>query len=178
MSNRLLRMLPRKVQAMSRSLAFCALLRDAGFDFFTGVPDSTFKHLLREIEARPEFDYVPAVSENVAVGLATGAYLGGRRPVILMQNSGLALALNPLASLVAIYRVPILLVVGWRGHDGKDSPEHSLMGAATLPLLEALRLPFYVPDADSLERDLRRAAVAMEERRATCALVCRPGILT
>jgi sulfopyruvate decarboxylase subunit alpha len=178
MSNPLPLTQSRKGQAVSRSLAFCALLRNAGFDFFTGVPDSTFKLILREIEARPEFDYVPSVSENVAVGLAVGAYLGGRRPVVLMQNSGLALALNPLASLAAIYRVPILLIVGWRGHDGKDSPEHSLMGASTLPLLEALRLPFYVPDADSLEHDLRRAAVTLQEGRAPCVLVCRPEIFS
>jgi sulfopyruvate decarboxylase subunit alpha len=176
MSSRLRQTQPRKGQAMSRSLDFSAMLHPAGFDFFTGVPDSTFKHLLREIESRPEFDYVPAVAENVAIGLAVGAYLGGRRPVVLMQNSGLALALNPLASLAAIYRIPLLLIVGWRGHDGQDSPEHSLMGAATLPLLEALRLPFYVPDADSLERDLRLATVEMKERRTTCALVCRPEI--
>lgn len=176
MSNPLLPAQSQKGQAVSRSLAFCALLRAAGFDFFTGVPDSTFKLLLREIETRPEFDYVPAVSENVAVGLAVGAHLGGRRPVVLMQNSGLPLAVNPLASLAVIYRVPILLVVGWRGHDGKDSPEHSLMGVSTLPLLEALRLPFYVPDTDSLERDFREAAVTMEEGRAPCALVCRPEI--
>jgi sulfopyruvate decarboxylase subunit alpha len=162
---------------VSRSLAFCHLLRGAGFDFFTGVPDSTFKELLREIESRPEFGYVPAVSENVAVGLAVGAYLGGRRPVILMQNSGLALAVNPLASLAAIYRVPLLLIVGWRGHDGRDSPEHKLMGVATLPLLEALHLPFYVPDADSLERDLGRAAALIESERVPCALVCMPGVL-
>lgn len=161
---------------MNSSLAFCELLRDAGFDFYTGVPDSTFKLLLREIEARPEFDYTPSVSENVAVGLAVGAYLGGRRPVILMQNSGLALALNPLASLAALYRVPILLVVGWRGHDGKDSPEHGLMGAATLPLLEALGLPYFIPEAGAPGREVGRAVAALEERRMPCALVCRPGI--
>ena len=161
---------------MNSSLAFARLLRDAGFDFFTGVPDSTFKHLLRELESRPEFDYSPAVSENVAVGLAVGAHLGGRRPVVLMQNSGLALALNPLASLAALYRVPLLLVVGWRGHDGKDSPEHTLLGAATLPLLEALGLPCYVPDADTLARDLGLAADESSKRRAPCALVCRPEV--
>lgn len=163
---------------MNRSLSFGALLRNTGFDFFTGVPDSTFKLLLREIESRPEFNYVPAVSENVAIGLAVGAYLGGRRPVVLMQNSGLALALNPLASLASLYRVPLLLIVGWRGHDGKDSPEHTLIGASTLLLLETLNLPLYVPDADSLEHDLRQAARTIQERRAPCALVCRPGVLT
>jgi sulfopyruvate decarboxylase alpha subunit len=163
---------------VKHSLSFPALLHDTGFDFFTGVPDSTFKHMLRAIETRSEFNYVPAVSENVAIGLAVGAYLGGRRPVVLMQNSGLALALNPLASLAALYRVPLLLIVGWRGHDGKDSPEHSLIGANTLQLLETLDLPLYVPDADSLEHDLRQAARIMQERRAPCALVCRPGVLT
>jgi sulfopyruvate decarboxylase TPP-binding subunit len=162
---------------VNSSLSFAALLRDTGFDFFTGVPDSTFKLMLREIEAQPEFNYVPAVSENVAIGLAVGAYLGGRRPVVVMQNSGLALALNPLASLAALYRVPLLLIVGWRGHDGKDSPEHSLIGGATLRLLEALGLPAYVPDADSIEDDLRRAAQAIAEGRAPCALICRPGVL-
>jgi sulfopyruvate decarboxylase alpha subunit len=161
---------------VNHSLAFCALLQDAGFDFYTGVPDSTFKLLLRQIEAQPEFNYIPSVSENVAVGLAVGAYLGGRRPVILMQNSGLALALNPLASLASLYRVPVLLVVGWRGHDGKDSPEHTLLGAATLPLLDALGLPYYIPEVDSLARDVGRAVAALEERRVPCALVCRPEI--
>lgn len=163
---------------MNQSLAFGALLHRAGFDFFTGVPDSTFKLLLQEIQSGPEFDYVPAVSENVAIGLAVGAYLGGRRPVVIMQNSGLALAVNPLTSLAAICRVPLLLLVGWRGHDGKDSPEHSLMGVATLPLLEALGFPFYVSDADSLEDDVDRTAAAMEERRMPCAIVCRPEIFT
>jgi sulfopyruvate decarboxylase subunit alpha len=161
---------------VSLSLAFCTLLRDAGFDFYTGVPDSTFKTLLRQIEARSEFDYVPAVSENVAVGLAVGAYLGGRRPVVLMQNSGLALALNPLASLAMLYRVPLLLVVGWRGHDGKDSPEHGLMGSITLQLLDALGLPYYVPGADSLGDAVSGAVAVMDERRTPCALVCRPEI--
>ncbi len=176
MSNPLHQTPPREGQAVSLSLTFCALLRDAGFDFYTGVPDSTFKLLLRQIEARPEFDYVPSISENVAIGLAVGAYLGGRRPVVLMQNSGLALALNPLASLAMLYRVPLLLVIGWRGHDGKDSPEHSLMGSATLPLLDALGLHYYVPDADSLKRKVADATAAMNERCAPCALVCRPEI--
>lgn len=161
---------------MSLSLTFCTLLRDAGFDFYTGVPDSTFKALLRQIETRSEFDYAPAVSENVAVGLAVGAYLGGRRPVVLMQNSGLALALNPLASLVTLYRVPLLLVVGWRGHEGEDSPEHGLMGSITLQLLDALGLPYYVPDADSLGGAVANAVAVMDERRTSYALVCRPEI--
>jgi sulfopyruvate decarboxylase alpha subunit len=162
---------------LNRSEAFVALLRDTGFDFFTGVPDSTFQPLLAEFASRPELGYVTAVSENVAVGIATGAYLGGKRPVIFMQNSGLALAMNALGSLAAIYRIPILLIVGWRGHDGSDSPEHKLIGAATPALLDSLRLPYFVPDRDSLPSDVARAAQTLDAQQMPCALVCRPGVV-
>ena len=159
------------------AIAALELLRDAGFDFFTGVPDSTFKPLLRELETRPEFGWVPAVSETVAFGVAAGAWLGGRRPVVVMQNSGLALAMNALGSLAAIYRIPMLLAIGWRGHDGSDSPEHAILGAATTALLDALGLPFVVPDAASLPADIERAAAAMRARPLPFALVCRPGVV-
>lgn len=162
---------------MSRSADFLTLLRERQFDFFTGVPDSTFTPLLAELAARPELGYVTSVSENVAVGLATGAYLGGRRPVIFMQNSGLALAMNALGSLAAIYRIPMLLVIGWRGHDGNDSPEHALLGAATPKLLDALQLPFFVPDAASLSSDVASAAQNLEMEQRPCALLCRPGVV-
>jgi sulfopyruvate decarboxylase subunit alpha len=160
------------------TVAFADRLLDAGLDFFTGVPDSTFKALFHALESRPEFGYVPAVSENVAIGVAAGAYLAGRRPVVVMQNTGLALAINPLASLAIIYRIPILLLIGWRGHDGTDSPEHRVIGASTLPLLDALQLPYVVPDRDALDAGLARAVATMERERIPCALVCRPGVVT
>src|SRR5258708_22006242 len=103
--------------SLNRSATFIEMLRDTGFDFFTGVPDSTFQPLLAEFSSRPDLGYVTAISENVAVGIATGSALGGRRPVIFMQNSGLALAMNALGSLAAIYRIPMLLAGCWRGHD-------------------------------------------------------------
>jgi sulfopyruvate decarboxylase subunit alpha len=155
----------------------CDVLAAAGFDFFTGVPDSTFKSLLTELEARPELGWVPAVAEDVAVGLAVGASLGGRAPVVVMQNSGLGLAANALASLAVLYEIPMLLLVGWRGHDGRDAPEHLLMGEATLPLLRALAVPHMVPDAASADSELARAAQWVRAERRPCALVCRPGVI-
>lgn len=164
--------------AASTTASFAGGLLRAGLDFFTGVPDSTFSALLREIEARPDaFGYVPAVSENVAVGLAAGAYLGGRRPVVIMQNTGLALAINPLASLALVYRIPMLLLIGWRGHDGTDAPEHRVIGGATLPLLESLQLPYVVAARASLDDDLARAIATAANERVPCALVCRPGVI-
>jgi sulfopyruvate decarboxylase TPP-binding subunit len=158
-------------------MSFLDRLRGAGFDFFTGVPDSTFKRLLCELEERPEFAYVPAVSENVAVGIAAGAHLGGRTPAVFMQNAGLALAVNALASLAILYRIPMLLVVGWRGHDGGDSPEHRITGAVTLPLLDLLGVPAFVPARDGVDAELARAVAAMHAQSRPIALVCRPGVV-
>lgn len=158
-------------------MSACDRLAAAGFDFFTGVPDSTFKSLFAELEARPELGWVPAVAEDVAVGLAVGAALGGRAPVVLMQNSGLGLAVNALASLALLYEIPLLLLIGWRGHDGRDAPEHLLMGEATLPLLRALAVPYVVPDRSTLDAELARAAQWVRAERRPCALVCRPGVV-
>jgi phosphonopyruvate decarboxylase len=75
-----------------------ARLLGRGFDFFTGVPCSLIESLIAALEADPAVLYVPAVREDAAVGVAAGAWLGGRRPVVLMQNSGLGTSLNALRS--------------------------------------------------------------------------------
>jgi hypothetical protein len=55
-----------------------------------------------------------------------------------MQNSGLGTSLNALASLALMYGLPSLLLVTWRGHRGKDAPEHLLTGEISPRLLELL----------------------------------------
>jgi sulfopyruvate decarboxylase subunit alpha len=70
--------------------AFAALVEAEGYDFFTGVPCSLISGLIATLERHPRLPYVPAVREDVAVGLAAGAWLAGRRPMVLMQNSGAA----------------------------------------------------------------------------------------
>lgn len=162
---------------MSAAPSACDCLVAAGFDFFTGVPDSTFQSLLAALEADPWAGWVPAVAEDIAVGLAAGAYLGGRTPAVVMQNSGLGLACNALASLAVLFEIPMLLLVGWRGHDGRDAPEHLLMGEATLPLLRALGVPHAVPEPGSVAAELARAARWVRAERRPCALVCRPGVI-
>src|SRR5262244_3864778 len=66
------------------------------------------------------------------------------RPAVLMQNSGLGTSLNALASLSLMYGLPALLLVTWRGHRGKDAPEHILTGAITERHLGLLGIPHRV----------------------------------
>jgi sulfopyruvate decarboxylase subunit alpha len=159
------------------SADLCRAILDAGFDFFTGVPDSTFKDLQTRLERAVGAAWVPATAEDLAVGLAAGAWLGGRRPLVLMQNSGLGVSANALASLAALYRLPMLVLVGWRGHDGNDAPEHLLTGRSTLAFLAALELPYEAPRAGEVAAALARAVAAMEERRLPSCLVLRPEVV-
>src|SRR5262249_56157841 len=106
---------------------------------------------IRDLGSPPRLSYVAAVREDVAVGMAAGAWFAGRRPVVLMQNSGLGTSLNALASLSLMYGLPALLVVTWRGYQGKDAPEHLLMGEITPALLQLLGIPHRVLARDSID---------------------------
>jgi len=153
------------------------LLEAQGYDFFTGVPCSMIEGLIAALEAHPRLPYVPAVREDVAVGLAAGAWLAGRRPMVLMQNSGLGTSMNALVSLSLMYRLPALLLVTWRGHRGKDAPEHLLMGEISPALLEMLRIPHRVLSAASLADDVAWGRAESDRLSQPVALLLPPGVL-
>ena len=154
-----------------------ALLDGSGFDFFTGVPCSLVEDLIAALEHHPQAPWLPAVREDVAVGLAAGAWLGGRRPVVVMQNSGLGTSLNALASLSLMYGLPALLLVTWRGYAGKDAPEHILMGEISPQLLDLLGIPFRVLAPESVGEHLAWARRELDAREIPVALLVPPGVV-
>jgi phosphonopyruvate decarboxylase len=156
---------------------FAAGLERHGFDFVTGVPCSLIEDLIAVLERGSRAPYIAAVREDAAVGVAAGAWFGGRRPVVLMQNSGLGTSLNALASLSLMYGLPALLVVTWRGFGGKDAPEHILTGQISTKLLELLGVPYRVLGADSLDPDLAWAGTEMDARRCPVALLVPPRVV-
>jgi phosphonopyruvate decarboxylase len=164
----------------SSSRHFLDLLEQLGYNFFTGVPCSLFEGVTRVLDAEPRYGYISAVREDSALGLAAGAYLGGRQPVVLMQNSGLGVSMNALVSLHQIYDIPALLVISWRGEGGpggNDAPEHIIMGDVMRPLLDLLRIPFVVFEPSTLAADLGQLTRTMHETRKPVALVVGKGRL-
>ena len=157
---------------------FVDRLLAAGFDFFTGVPCSLVKTALAELEQRRLF--LGETREDAALGVAAGAYLGGRLPMVVMQNSGLGVSLNALGSLHILYRIPCLILVTWRGYrgkdGGKDAPEHLVMGDVLPRLLDLFSIPYRAPGADDIEADMDWAATRMRETRSPVALIVLPGL--
>jgi sulfopyruvate decarboxylase subunit alpha len=156
---------------------FLDALEARGFDFFTGVPCSLFAGVTRILDGEPHYGYVGAVREDSAIGIAAGAYLGGRQPVVLMQNSGLGVSINALVSLNRIYDIPALLVVTWRGRGGADAPEHVVMGAIMEDCLRLLQIPYRVLAPETIDADLDELTHTMIATRQPVALVVGKGLL-
>jgi phosphonopyruvate decarboxylase len=120
-----------------------------------GVPDSLLKDCVSSIEAARQNTVEWVANEGVAVARGIGAYLATGVPsVVVMQNSGIGNAYNPLVSLCAkeVYRIPIVLIIGWRAEinaDGSqlaDEPQHKLQGQITTPTLKLLGAAITVVD--------------------------------
>jgi sulfopyruvate decarboxylase subunit alpha len=157
---------------------FCRLLGDCGVDFFVGVPCSMLGGIINFLSESEEVEYVSASREDEAIGIAFGAYIGGRTPAVLMQNSGLGVSVNALASLVQLYGVPILLIVSWRGYKGLDAPEHLKMGELLPKLLEVMDVPTVVLSDKCLKEEVEQSVEKMRAEGVSVALILRGEIVT
>jgi phosphonopyruvate decarboxylase len=149
-----------------------------GFDFYTGVPCSFLTPLINGVLSRKALAYVGAASEGEAVAIASGAWLAGRKTVVMCQNSGLGNAVNPLTSLNAPFRIPTLLITTWRGQPGiGDEPQHKLMGQITQKLLSVIEVEHepFPKDAGALPGVFRRATQRMAESDLPYAFVMEQG---
>ena len=162
---------------MATAAAFVRAARERGLRLFTGVPCSYLKPFIDYVIDSPDLRYVPAANEGDAVAIAAGSELGGAPGVVMLQNSGLGNAVNPLTSLTATFRIPLLLVPTLRGEPGgaPDEPQHELMGAITTRLLDLLEVPWELFPSDDrhVPAALDRATTHMREHRTPYALVMR-----
>jgi len=129
---------------------FGKTLNDLGYNFYSGVPCSFLNNLINY--AINECDYVMSANEGDAVAISAGAYLSGKKSVVLMQNSGLTNAVSPLTSLNYSFRLPVLGFVSLRGEPGLgDEPQHELMGTITEKLLELMKIEWEYLSVDISE---------------------------
>ena len=158
---------------------FIEKLRAGGVEFFAGVPDSLLKNFCAYItDNNAREKNIIAANEGGAVGLAAGYHLAtGKTGCVYMQNSGEGNAVNPLISLMDadVYKIPLLLIIGWRGEPGvHDEPQHVKQGKVTLSLLEAMGIPYSVLD-ENWKEQTDEALYAIKETNGIYALIVRKG---
>ena len=151
---------------------------ERGYSFWSGVPCSFLTPFINYVIQSPDLDYVGAASEGEALGIAAGAYLAGRKTVVICQNSGLGNAVNPLTSLNYTFRIPTLFITTHRGAAGvADEPQHELMGQITGDLLTTMRIPWepFPTEPDAVASALDRAEAAMADSGRPFAFVMEKG---
>lgn len=164
---------------MIRAADFIGAAEQRGFGLYTGVPCSYLTPFINDVIGSKALRYVGAANEGDAVAIAAGAALGSLPAIAMFQNSGLGNAVSPLTSLTHTFRIPILLIVTWRGQPGgaADEPQHELMGEITPAMLETMRVPWALFPSEAAQvgpaLDLALAHFAKEGR--PYALVMRKG---
>ncbi|MEH2050616.1 phosphonopyruvate decarboxylase [Nostoc sp.] len=165
---------------MIQAEEFVEAARNLGFGWYTGVPCSFLTPFINYVINDVQLKYVSAANEGDAVAIAAGAAIAGKPAVVMMQNSGLGNAVNPLTSLTYIFRIPLLLICTLRGDRLlQDEPQHELMGQITDKLLQTMSVPweFFPTDAAEIEPVLQRATAYMKQERRPYALIMRKGTI-
>jgi sulfopyruvate decarboxylase TPP-binding subunit len=147
---------------MSWSEAFLDTLKDNEVRLVTYVPDNVLTPLIAGAVSDNYFISVGATREDEALGLVSGAWMGGMRGVVMMQTSGFGVIPNALASLVLPYQIPAILVVSERGTMGEFNIGQALVSRTTRPTLDSLAVTHHtLTDADTMpfvvDRSIKQA---------------------
>lgn len=114
-----------------------------GIDFVTSVPCKQLAGVLEVVDQTAAIKHVPSNKEDEGMGLCAGAYLGGMRPAIIMQNTALGVVVNTLATLIQFYRMPLPMLISYRGEVGEKVACQVEMALHTKALLSQLHIPTY-----------------------------------
>jgi len=136
------------------------IIEDAGVDIVCSVPCNLLDTVLQLLDGSP-VRHVPVTREEEGVGILAGAALAGKRPLLLMQNSGLGNCVNALASLTNLYELPLFLMMSHRGGAGERIIAQKPMGAAAPSVLDVLNIPHIniakAADLEELRASMRSA---------------------
>jgi sulfopyruvate decarboxylase subunit alpha len=133
-------------------------LKEAGIDFVSGLPDGWQRNVHERIDGDPDFTYVPVCNEGVGFSVCAGAWLGGKKTALIMENSGLRVAAEYIARISLGTGVPVVLLLSYRGDVGETEHWGIPHGIVAEPLLDALRIPYLIiRDPKDLRKAVKRA---------------------
>lgn len=147
-------------------------LKASGIRLVSALPETWLVHLVDFADRDPDMILVRLAKEEEGIGISAGAHLAGVKSAMLMQNHGLLASVNGVVSLAQLYRIPLLMLVSFRGEMGEEHPWQTEGGGVTLPLLDALRVPY-----DRLERREEVAAKVRKAQTLASAALCPVALL-
>jgi len=153
-------------------------LIDSGIDFAACLPDSAFKELYEPLSTESEIDYVQVANEGDGVGICMGAWLGGKKPVLVMENSGFAVTPYALMRGPIAFGIPMLLLIAHRGGFHDERWFSVPFGWGTEPLLDAMRISYEtVTRTEDVRAAITGAVKSMNSMQAPVGVLLSGGTL-
>ena len=111
--------------------------------FVTTVPCKQLAGVIEAIDGHDAIQHVPSNKEDEGMGLCAGAYMGGKRPCIIMQNTAIGVTVNTLATLIQFYQIPLPMLISYRGTLGEKVACQVEMAVHTKALLDQMTIPTF-----------------------------------
>ena len=157
--------------SVNSSKAIYAALKASGIRLLSALPETWLLHLIRMAEDDPEMTLVRLAKEEEGVGIPAGAHFAGVSSAMLMQNHGFLASINGIVSFALLYRIPLLILISYRGSFGERDPWQTQGGSVTEPLLRTLGIPYFcLQTAESVQQRIAHA-------QTLCASSLQPAAL-
>jgi sulfopyruvate decarboxylase alpha subunit len=141
----------------------------------TYVPDRVLTPLIKSVHADAFFTAFATTREEEALGIVSGASMGGMRGALLMQTSGFATLPNALASLAVSYQIPLIMLISERGTLGEFNLGQALVCRTMRPALEALGIEHHtITRLDELEFIVDRSIKQAVATQAPVTFILSP----
>ncbi len=138
---------------------------------FIGVPDSTMKYFIDEAIKKKKI--IITTREEEAIGICVGMVLSNSSSLVFMQNAGFANSISTIASLVQLYEIPMIFLIGWRGYKKTDAPEHIKVGKIQPELLSSLNLKSRIINEKNWKENSNWAVKRMNEKKSSALIIRR-----
>jgi sulfopyruvate decarboxylase subunit alpha len=147
-------------------------LKQCDIRLLSALPETWLVHLIRLADEDPEMILVRVAKEEEGVGVSAGAHFAGVKSAMLMQNHGFLASINGIVSFAHLYKIPLLMLISYRGSFGERDPWQTQGGKVTEPLLQALNIPRCFLDAsDTVEKRIQQAQTLAESSLQPVALL-------
>ncbi len=151
-------------------------IKKSRINLILSLPCIMLKGLLEIINEKNEIHHIPLTREEEGVGIAAGAYLGGRRPAILMQNSGLGNSVNAIKSLLQLYKIPVIFIMSHRGAEGEKILAQIPMGTLTPNLLDLLDIKKFIINSVDDILEIKKAVDLSEKTKNPVGILLKRNL--
>ncbi len=128
-------------------------------ELVTTVPCKQLAGVIEKIDESDYIYHIPSNKEDEGMGICAGAFMGGKRSAIIMQNTAIGVTINTLATLTQYYRMPLPMLISYRGELGEPVACQVEMAVHTKALLKQMNIPAYhfhdKDDVEELDRILQ-----------------------